>query len=496
MKKIATLTFALAVAACSKNETPNPTPKESTPPPAAVASAAPASPKEEPVTTANKEALAAFLAGRDLFENVRAEEANGEFKKAVALDPKFASAIAMVGITTPGDEGDKMIASAIAQGSALPEAEVLSMRIAQASHARDTAKAAELGKRLAELVPMAWHAHYVHGGTLFALGNWDGAKVAYKKAIELGPTAAPPLNDLGCLELYLGDADDSVAHLKKYVELRPKEPNPHDSLGEALLLAGKYDDAEASFKKAIELDTKFAMAWGGLGFVHLYRGDYAKAYEAFGKYRDSASMLIGEKSAAYLAITWAQVAQGKPADALKTLDGWDADAAKAKDADVGIRATLTRGSILTESGKPAEAVKVLATLGATIDKTEAPETKKARWRIEQHTAETVANARLSKAAEADKARAAVEELVGKSEDAELKASLALARGEASLAKGDAKAASEQLKECQVFDDYCTWERMKAEEKAGLKLATREGLKKNHRRAADAFFISSKLAAAK
>jgi tetratricopeptide (TPR) repeat protein len=495
MKKIAALAFVLTVVGCDKTEAPNPTPKESTPPPSASASAtpAPAAGKEIPATTSNKEALEAFRLGIDMSENARGDEAREQFKKARTLDPKFLSAIAMEGAMTPGPDGDKTIADTLAQASALPEAEQVYLKIAQAFHADDPSTASRHGKKLTELVPGAWHAHFIYGRALNGAGKRDEATAAFKKAIELEPKAGIAYNDLSYVELGQGKIDDAIAHLKKYAEIVPKEANAQDSLGEALLMGGKYDEAEAAYKKATELNPKFNEATSGLGFVRLYKGDWAGAFDALGKYRDAAPN-VAEKGMAYRTIAWAQAAQGKTADALKTLDAWDADAAKAKNEESAFYATQQRAEILVVSGKSADAIKLLSPLADRIDKAQSPDVKKNRWRVYARFAEVMAYSALAKAPEAEKAGAAIAELVGTSDDAELKGAVAAAKGMVATAKGDAKAAAEAYKGCWVFDDYCTGERIKAEEKSGDKPAaasSRKALLAIHRRDPMSFYAWSK-----
>ena len=297
-----------------------------------------------------------------------------------------------------------------------------------------------------------------------------------------------------------GDSDEAVAQLKKYAELRPKEANPHDSYGEALMLAGKYDEADAEFKKALELDPNFVFAHQGIGFNYLYRGDYAKATEAFGKLRDAKDADWNESSGAYGGIAWGQLAQNKLADAMKTVDAWDAAATKALDTDANIRIALSRAAMTIEGGKPADALKLLTTIGENIDKADSPAPRKARWHTTQHALEAVSYNRLGgKATEADKARAAAEEVAGKNEDEDVKAEVAIARGAAAMAKGDAAAAVTAMKDCAIYQTVCVSERMKAEDKAAQKdaaAADKTILQKNHPRNGAAFFLWKQNAPAK
>ena len=500
-----TLVLAVCASACEEKPAP-PTAKESTPPSASAMASAMTAPKafdpktskDTPATSMNTEAVKAYRMGVDYALNVRPDDALTQFKKAVSLDPKFTTAQAAVGMETPGVEGDKMIAAALASAGTLPEAEKLYIEMLAARHAGDRGKAAELGKKFADMLPMSWEAQYMAADTQGDLGKPADAKAYDNKAIALDATAAPPHNHLGYIALFAGKNDEAVAELKKYVELRPKEPNPQDSYGEALLASGKFDESEAAFKKALEIEPTFVVANTGVGFANLYKGDYAKATEAFNKAKDSTTLSMGEKSGAYLGIAWGQVAQNKLPDALKTLDAWDADAQKAKDVGGQMRALFNRAEMTMESGKPADALKMVPGIMEKIEKAEASDARKMHWKVFVHSFEAIANARLGKKDEAEKARAAVVETVGKNEDLELKANVALATGAAAMAKGDAAAAVTAYKTCESTEIFCAWERMKAEEKAGQKdaaAASKTAIQALHPREGIAFYVWSKNAPA-
>ena len=504
MRTILTISLLLAAVGCDKTDANKPAPNANataaTPVGTGTISSVGTAAKiasEIPVTSTNAQALEAYKLGFDEFLNAHGDEAREQFKKATALDAKFVTAMAMEGASTPGAEGLKKTADAIALGAALPEAERVHLQLHQAFAARDYVKSVELGKKLTEVAAGAWIAHLLYGRALTTFGKRDEAQVAFKRAAELDPTAGLPYNDMAYNELNTGKQDDAIAHFKRYTELSPKEANAQDSLGEALLMGGKYDEAEGAFKRAIDLNPKFLGAYDGLGLTRLYKGDWAGAFDAFGKMRDQSPMIDG-KGSAFRDIVWGQVAQGKPAEAAKTLDAWDAEVAKSKDEAAGVIATLTRASVAIETKKEADGLKILATLGDKIEKIEAPAPRKIAWKSYLRVNELVAESRLGKKTDADKALAATQELLGKSEDADQKGLLALATGEAALAKGDAKAAVDAFAGCALLDDYCRLERAKAQDKSGDKTgaaATREQLQKTHRRDAVSFYAWSKVAPA-
>ena len=74
-----------------------------------------------------------------------------------------------------------MIAAAVKAGTSLPEAERIHLQLSGARHAGDRAKAVELSKSVAELLPMAWHAQYEAASALWLTGRLKEAKAVLQE---------------------------------------------------------------------------------------------------------------------------------------------------------------------------------------------------------------------------------------------------------------------------------------------------------------------------
>lgn len=474
--------IAIAVVGCEDKKTDAPTAKQATPSAAPSASAAPKS-DEAPVTTTNAEARKEFDKALDEKDNVNWDAAREHFKKARQLDPKFASAMAGEGLTTPFEPGDKLLADAVAQSASLPEAEQIAIKQWQAYHASDTDKAIELAQKLVTLQPKSWRAQLELGAAYAIASKNSDAETAFSRSTELAPNQGAAFNWLAWTQMLENKMDKAQKNAEKVVELRPKDPNAHDTLGEVQMATGNFAPALAAFEKALAIDPTFIGANHGIGFTHLYEGKPDAALEALGKCRDKSPSLEG-KGVCYATISMVQVTQNKIADAQKTLDAWDAEAASEKDNDSAIWAQVTRGTALIEANKGADAMKILGGLDDKIEKLEAPTSRKTLWRILQQRMVAVAAARMGKAADAQKALDVSMTALGSSTDQFRKGVVAHTRGLAALAKNDAKGAVEALKECTPVDDYCAWDRSVALEKAGDKdgaKATRDAVLKTHHR---------------
>ncbi|MCA1826642.1 MAG: tetratricopeptide repeat protein [Myxococcales bacterium] len=126
--------------------------------------------RQSPAGTQNAQAYEMYLRGRQYFRALGLE--NGElarqmFKRAIALDPKFAEAHAGL-----ADVGANLV-----QWQLLPSAEAAAMR---AESLAETEEALRLDGSLAE-------AHVARGNVLAALGRVDEADQSFRRAIELGP---------------------------------------------------------------------------------------------------------------------------------------------------------------------------------------------------------------------------------------------------------------------------------------------------------------------
>lgn len=481
--------WVIALAACGGAPALAPiVPEQPKQPPVAVTAPTPLPPKPRedviPATTSNKDALAVYENGLYLYDNNRAVEAHDAFAKAHELDAKFASAIAMEGRTTRGEDGAQLLADALEQKDALPEAERVYLELLEAEIGDDPSRARDLATKLTTLVPKAWRPWKLLANAQRRVSRDDDAIASYKKAIALDATAANVYNSLAYAELENGKVDEALSHIRKYVELAPKEANSHDSLGEMLLFTGNLDDAATSFERATTLAPNLTETWDGLALVRLFQGDYTKAYEAFDKER-AAARTLDEKGECARNVAVAQLVQKKVADALHTLAEYDAEAVAERGAEPDYTTLFSRSWILIEGGRPAEAIKLLAPRGVAGQ----------RHQGYSFQLQATAHARLGKAAEADKARASAEDALKGLGDPAARDMVAIARGEALLAKGDAKAAATAFEGCLASNDWCALERMKAQEKAGDKAAakaTKDALLRTHRRSAWSFFAYARV----
>jgi tetratricopeptide (TPR) repeat protein len=244
----------------------------------AVPFAAPANDGKIPLTTRSEEARAAYVKGRDLFEQLRFAESRDEFKRAVALDPTFAMALLQLANTQPTTRlFNETIAQAQAAAAGASKGERLQIEAGVAGGQGDNTAQCRLLKDLTAAYPQDERAWNAYGNALFGMQDWAGSIKAYEVANKIAPNYSQPYNQLGYAYRFLGRMDRAEAAFKKYIELVPNDPNPYDSYAELLLKLGRYDESIASYKKALAVDPAFIASYVGTATDYDLKHDQANA---------------------------------------------------------------------------------------------------------------------------------------------------------------------------------------------------------------------------
>jgi serine/threonine-protein kinase len=206
--------------------------------------------------TSSEPAQIAYWKGRalldrsDLTGNRRA--ALAEFERAIAADPKFATAHA-----------------------GLAEAQWL---IYRETNDRAWAERAVASTRTAiELEPDRPSVRYAAALTAFRSGDQVGARVQLERALELQPTYEDAIRLLGTVLMRQGEIDKGLAEFRKVMALRPNAVAVHTDLGLALYAASRYQEALDAFDKAIALSPGSAISLVRAGSAAQQLGDNARA---------------------------------------------------------------------------------------------------------------------------------------------------------------------------------------------------------------------------
>ncbi len=136
----------------------------------------------------------------------------------------------------------------------------------------------------------------VLAGRAAKAGRLPDAKQLYLEQLELDPTDASALNDLGVLEDQAGEAREALAHFLMAIDLRPSDPNVLNNVGVVHVHRGDLAAAEVSFRDVLRLEPFFHRAWHNLGVVLGAKGDRNGAVAAF---RRAAELQPADASAVY-----------------------------------------------------------------------------------------------------------------------------------------------------------------------------------------------------
>jgi tetratricopeptide (TPR) repeat protein len=168
---------------------------------------------------------------------------------------------------------------------------------------------------LAEVIPQSARVRASYGAWLLRQGRPNDASDELRKALEIQPTLATALIDLGQAQLAIGNADFAIEQLEKAVECAPQSAAAEAALGKALFFTGdsesalrhltdavdlapddalfnlylgrvqaelrRPEEALASFDQAIALDPSLAEAYNARGMIHMELTHFDEAIDDF-----------------------------------------------------------------------------------------------------------------------------------------------------------------------------------------------------------------------
>jgi tetratricopeptide (TPR) repeat protein len=219
------------------------------------------------------EARELYLAGVYLWEKRTPEslrEAEGLFRRAVAIDPQYAQAFAGLANTY----------NLLREYSAMPAAEAY-------------AAAVDAGRKAVALDPTDADAMSALAfSEFYGLRRIDEGLGRFEAAIALDPASAKGYHWLGNALLHLGRFEEALQHLEDAQRLDPSSRSIRASKGLALFCAGRIAEARALLEEMARLEPDFLSPYAYLAYLHLAQADYP-AYlddlERIGALREDAS---------------------------------------------------------------------------------------------------------------------------------------------------------------------------------------------------------------
>jgi TolB-like protein/Tfp pilus assembly protein PilF/tRNA A-37 threonylcarbamoyl transferase component Bud32 len=238
------------------------------------------------------EAYDLFLRGR-YFWHQRTERdlrrAVDAFAEAIALAPDFASAhlgladaYAVLGFYDYLPPSDAFPPAARAARRALELDPSLGAAHATLGyvalyHDWDWDRAEREFLRAIELAPDYSTAHQWYANLLTAMGRFDEAERAMRRAQVLDPLSIIASAALGWVHYYAGDYERAVAQCRAALVLNPAFELAHLWAGQALEMLGQSDEAVAALRRAVELSGEGAIFAAALARTLALRAERAEA---------------------------------------------------------------------------------------------------------------------------------------------------------------------------------------------------------------------------
>lgn len=277
---------------------------------------------EIPITTANEAARVDFLAGQELADVARPQEANELFRAAVEKDPTFAYAwlnIAFTGQTA--DEFNSNVERAMENISYASDGEKMLIEVGGAFTDADNDRALEISQRLTEAYPASPRAWLNLGGVLAGRQETAAAREAYMKALELDPNMYAAHSAIGINYLFQEPRDFAKAkeHFEHTVALKPEEAKGYEFLGDTYRAMGELETARASYSSALEKDPGLGVAALKKGHINSFLGNYDEARADYDIGIENASAFNKGTYAVYRAFV--PLHAGQPGESIAELIG-------------------------------------------------------------------------------------------------------------------------------------------------------------------------------
>jgi tetratricopeptide (TPR) repeat protein len=232
-------------------------------------------------TTSSMEAYHYFLRGNEEAEKFLYPDALESFKKAVEIDPTFATAY--LSLSWAYDSmfetraGHEAMEKAMTYARKATDKERLYIEADYALYIEhDQEKSMRLLEQIISKYPKEKRAYLFLANT-FGYDDPDQAIEKLNKALEIDPHYAGAFNSLGLCYRYKGDFGKALEVFKKYASVSPDQANPIDSLATLYFREGRVDEAIAKFKEALSVRPEFVWSVMALHYISALKEDYSEA---------------------------------------------------------------------------------------------------------------------------------------------------------------------------------------------------------------------------
>jgi protein O-GlcNAc transferase len=195
----------------------------------------------------------------------RLDEAIGEYTRALADNPQYASARYNLGdalwlkgeLNRAAECFERAAEDVSLRAMALPSLGRALLALGRGKEAEDVLQ------RALALSPQDAALHRDLGDALQAQRRGDDAAAAYRNALRLDPKSARSWYSAGCLEIAREQYAAAALCFREALQIEPDWPEAQHNLGQALFNLGQADEAVELFRKAAQR-TDFELPWMSL----------------------------------------------------------------------------------------------------------------------------------------------------------------------------------------------------------------------------------------
>ena len=228
--------------------------------------------------TTSLEAYNYYLKGIEEFGNYLWERSRDSFKRAIELDPTFASAYSYLTETYGWLQNVKAVRETTEKAKAFSDRATEKERLyIEAQYAgiieRNGQKRRDILEQIAKKYPKEKRARRL----LAEMSGLEKEIEECKKILEIDPQDAYALNEIGFNYYSMKNFDKALENAKKAEAALAEYANPRDTLGSIYFALGEMDKAKAKLKEAIEISTDLHWPYHTIAYIYALEENYAEA---------------------------------------------------------------------------------------------------------------------------------------------------------------------------------------------------------------------------
>lgn len=213
----------------------------------------------------------------------RLAEAEALYRQILAMQPKHADALHMMGILAHQSGRHVLAVDLVRQAIAVNPLDVrYHIDLGNILGAQGCpAEAIGAYRRALQIDPACINAHYNLGIALQTQGRLDEAIAAYRAALHARPDFAMAHNNLGAALKAKGQIDEAVAAYRRALRIDPNYAEAHNNLGVVLHEMRQFTEGMNACRRALEINPNYADAWHNFGNASRSLGHLDRAISAY-----------------------------------------------------------------------------------------------------------------------------------------------------------------------------------------------------------------------